>query len=34
MDNYYLYIGRLREEKGVINLVNAWKKDVVAHGDE
>ena len=34
MDNYYLYIGRLSEEKGIINLVNAWKKYVVTHSDE
>ena len=34
MDNYYLYIGRLSEEKGISNLVNAWKKYVVTHSDE
>lgn len=34
MDNYYLYIGRLSKEKGIINLVNAWKKYVVKHSDE
>ena len=34
MNNYYLYIGRLSEEKGIINLVNAWKKYVVMHSDE
>ena len=34
MDSYYLYIGRLSEEKGIINLVNAWKKYVVTHSYE
>ena len=34
MNNYYLYIGRLSEEKGIINLANAWKKYVVTHSDE
>ena len=34
MNNYYLYIGRLSKEKGIINLVNAWKKYVVTHSDE
>lgn len=34
MDSYYLYIGRLSEEKGISNLVNAWRKYVVTHTDE
>lgn len=34
MDNYYLYIGRLSKEKGIINLVNAWIKYVGTHSDE
>lgn len=34
MNNYYLYFGRISEEKGVINLVHAWKKYVGSHIDE
>ena len=34
MENYYLFIGRLSEEKGIINLVNAWIEYVKGHSDE
>ncbi len=34
MDNYYLFIGRISKEKGIINLVHAWIKYVKLHSDE
>lgn len=34
MDNYYLFLGRLSKEKGIINLVNAWIKYVGKHSEE
>lgn len=34
MENYYLFLGRLSKEKGIIYLVNAWMKYVEEHNDE
>ena len=34
MDNYYLFLGRLSKEKGIINLVNAWIEYVRNHSEE
>ena len=34
MENYYLFIGRLSKEKGIINLVDAWMKYVKGHSSE